>query len=93
MILEAAWGLREIKKPLAVCGDTPEMNKKLLLPLLFFTKDVNKEKWDNVTSKCEVWKLPSSSHSKVECSGNTTTSCPPVWPGSAFPRDEKNCKN
>ena len=27
------------------------------------------------------------------CRGNTTTSCPPVWPDSAFPRDEKNCKN
>ena len=34
MILEAARGLRAIKKPLAVCGDEAEMNKKLFLLML-----------------------------------------------------------
>ena len=33
------------------------MNKKLLLSLLFFPKDMHKEKWDKKTIKCEVWKM------------------------------------
>ena len=46
------WSAGTPKKPLAVCGDAPEMNKKLLLPLFFLTTDVHKEKWDEiVTSK------------------------------------------
>ena len=65
MILEAAWGLREIKKPLAVCGDAPEMNKKLLLTL-FFTQDTL-EKWDIKTSKAR--ELDKFFSRRVECTG------------------------
>ena len=42
MILEAARGLRAIKKPLAVCGDEAEMNKKLFL--LMLKKVMSKQK-------------------------------------------------
>ena len=65
MILEAAWGLREIKKPLAVCGDAPEMNKKLLLTL-FFPQDTL-EKWDIKTSKAR--ELDKFFSRRVECTG------------------------
>lgn len=43
MILEAARGLRAIKKPLAVCGDEAEMNKKLFF-LLMLKKVMTKQK-------------------------------------------------
>ena len=42
MILETARGLRAIKKPLAVCGDEAEMNKKLFL--LMLKKVITKQK-------------------------------------------------
>ena len=73
MILEAAWGLREIKKPLAVCGDTYEMNKKLLLFLFFFPKDKFKVKWDEIwtiiATRPDCVELDKFFFSKVECTG------------------------
>ena len=39
-------GMRNPRSHLSVCGDIPEMNKKLLLTQFFLYKDENKEKWD-----------------------------------------------
>ena len=72
MILEAARGLREIKKPLTVCGDTTEMNKKLL-SLFFFSKDMHKVKWDEIwtiiATRPDCVELDKFFFSKVECTG------------------------